>query len=497
MNLEKAKRKKIKNRIIYIKTFASFMNSICKNSFIINSHKAILLCGLFIMFLSSFVFLVGIVKSVEEEKKEEINVEEVNNKKEELKEEIKKVEEEIKKVNSELKETQQKERTLKREISIYNNKIYKNELEVKETRLAIEESDMEMDEIKEKIEEGEIKKEAYRKNLKDLFKLLYVYEQNSILEILITEDNFSDFFNKVDAMKSVKNEVFETIVDLKDQKEELDLRSKELAEQQEEKGQLIQIRAYQNESLVELKNQNNELLDITKGEEKQFQQLLEENKNILPSLRAQLYDLQSLGQKIEIDDAFSAAKLIGSTIGVRPAYLLGILKVESNLGKNTGSGNWEEDMYGCYMRLSKIYSSREAHYIKRAETEKGAFFSIVDRLNLDPMSVRVSKEPTYGCGGAMGPAQFIPSTWLAYESRVSGVTGHYPPNPWNLTDAMAAMAVKVSDIPGVIGGDYNSEYEAAGRYLGGRNWRTKGLFFYPNKVMLYANLYEEELKQSL
>ncbi|MCK4591897.1 lytic murein transglycosylase [Candidatus Parcubacteria bacterium] len=468
------------------------MNSTHKNSFIINSHKTILLCGLFILFLLSFVFLVEIVKSVEEER-EEINVEEVNNKKEELKEEIKKVEEEIKKVNTELKEVQQKARTFKREISIYNNKIYKNELEVKETRLAIEESDMEMDEIKEKIEEGEIKKEAYRKNLKDLFKLLYVYEQNSILEILMTEDSFSDFFNKVDAMESVKNEVFKTIVNLKNQKEELDLRSEELTEQQEEKGQLIQIRAYQNESLSELKIQNNELLDITKGEEKQFQQLLAENKNILPSLRAQLYDLQSLGQKIEIDDAFSAAKLIGSAIGVRPAYLLGILKVESNLGKNTGSGNWEDDMYGCYMRLSKIYPLRKAHYIKRAETEKNAFFSIVDRLNLDPMSVRVSKEPTYGCGGAMGPAQFIPSTWLAYESRVSSVTRHYPPNPWNLTDAMAAMAVKVSDIPGVIGGDYNSEYEAAGRYLGGRSWRTKGLFFYPNKVMLYANLYEEEL----
>lgn len=220
---------------------------------------------------------------------------------------------------------------------------------------------------------------------------------------------------------------------------------------------------------------------------------MEENKNILPSLRAQLYDLQSLGQKIEVDDAFSAAKLIGARIGVRPAFLLGILKVESDLGKNTGSGNWENDMYGCYMRLSEIYSSREAYYIKRANTEKDAFFSIVNRLNLDPMSVKVSREPTYGCGGAMGPAQFIPSTWLAYESRVSGVLGHYPPDPWNLTDAMTAMAVKVSDIPGVIGGNRDSEYEAAGRYLGGTNWKTKGLSFYPQKVMLFAELYEEEL----
>ncbi|MCK4799552.1 lytic murein transglycosylase [Candidatus Parcubacteria bacterium] len=432
------------------------------------------------------------VESAEDDS-EEINVEEVNGKKEELKEEIKKVEEEIKKVNTELKSTQQKTRTLKREISIYNNKISKNELEIKETKLTIEEAEMEIGEIKKKIEEGEIKKEEYKESLRNLIKLLYIYEQDSVLEVLIAKDNFSDFLNGVDAIESVKDEVFESIVNLKNQKEDLSLRNEELIEQQEEKGQLIQIRAYQNESLSGLKVQNNELLDITKGEEKQFQQLLAENKNILPSLRAQLYDLQSLGQKIEIDDAFSAAERIGSMIGVRPAYLLGILKVESNLGKNTGSGNWEDDMYGCYIRLSKIYSSREAHYIKRAETEKNAFFSIINRLDLDPMSVRVSKEPTYGCGGAMGPAQFIPSTWLAYESRVSNVTGHYPPNPWNLTDAMGAMAVKVSDIPGVIGGDYNSEYEAAGRYLGGRNWRSKGLFFYPNKVMLYAGLYEEEL----
>ena len=114
-------------------------------------------------------------------------------------------------------------------------------------------------------------------------------------------------------------------------------------------------------------------------------------------------------------------------------------------------------------------------------------------MGIDPFSVKVSKEPTYGCGGAMGPAQFIPSTWLAYEPRIADVSGHYPPSPWELADAMAAMAILVSDTPGVVGGNYDAEYEAAGRYLGGGNWRSKNLFFYPNKVMLYANLYEEEL----
>jgi membrane-bound lytic murein transglycosylase B len=82
--------------------------------------------------------------------------------------------------------------------------------------------------------------------------------------------------------------------------------------------------------------------------------------------------------------------------------------------------------------------------MNRAETEKNAFLQITSRLGLDPNSVKVSREPTYGCGGAMGPAQFIPSTWLAYEAEVARLTGHNPPSPWNTQDAFTAAAVKLA-----------------------------------------------------
>ena len=471
------------------------MSSIHKNIKIIfsSSHKTILFCGSFVL-IALFFNVVAENLSFAQTSESEVDQEENDKLINEKREEINKIEEKIKDFKAEIKAQQNKERTLKREIALYNNNISKNELEIQQTKLSIEETGIELEEIERKIKEGEEKIIRDRVNLKNLIRLLYTYEQDSLLEILIFEDDISDFFNKVDAAESLKDEVFTTIIDLKNEKNELESKDKELHEQREGMGQLIQIRSGQNDSIAVLKIQKNELLEVTKGEEAQFNQLLKENKNILPSLKAQLYDLQSLGNKIKFEDAFSAAKHIGSVIGVRPAYLLGILKVESNLGKNTGSGTFENDMYGCYMRLSKIYSSRKAYYIKRAEDEKRAFYSIADRLGIDPDSVKVSREPTYGCGGAMGPAQFIPTTWIAYEQRISDVIGHYPPNPWNLADAMAAMAVKVSDIPGVVGGDYNAEYEAAGRYLGGGNWRSKNLFFYPNQVMLYADLYEEELK---
>ena len=470
------------------------MNSIHKNikSIFLNSHKAILLCGLFVLIML-FSNIVSENLIFAQTNDSEVNQEENDKLIDEKREEINKIKDKIGDYEAEIKAQQSKERTLKREIGLYNNKISKNELEIKQTKLLIEESEFELDEIKNKIKEGEDKIKRDRLNLKNLIKLLYTYEQDSFLEILISKDDISDFFMEVDAVESLKNEIFTTIIDLKNERNDLEFRDEELNEQREGMGKLIQIKYGQNEVIDELKVQKKELLEVTKKEEEEFSQLLEENQNILPSLKAQLYDLQSLGNKIKFDDAFSAAKHIGSVIGVRPAYLLGILKVESNLGKNTGSGTFEDDMYGCYIRLSKIYSSRKSYYLKRAADEQRAFSSIVDRLGIDPDSVKVSREPTYGCGGAMGPAQFIPTTWVAYEQRVSDVTGHYPPDPWNLADAMAAMAVKVSDIPGVVGGDYDAEYEAAGRYLGGRNWRSKNLFFYPNQVMLYADLYEKEL----
>ncbi len=467
----------------------------CKNNIHFSSRVMILLCGLFVLFLFAAVFAVGEKSIFAQENVENMSLEERQSLIDKIKEEKKEVEEKINNYEAEIKAQQKKERSLKGEILIYENKVYKNELEIKETKLAIEAAELELKEIEEKIAEGEEKITENKDSLKNLIKLLYISEQDSFLEILMANDNISDFFNEIDIIDSVKDEIFNAIINLKKEREDLNSKNKEVEERQEEMGSLIQIKSYQNESLGELKSQKNELLEVTKGEEKQFQQLLEENKNILPTLQAQLRDLQSLGKKIEFDDAFSAAKHIGSVIGVRPAYLLGILKVESDLGKNTGSGNWNDDMYSCYLRISKIAKTadRKAYYVKRAETEKNAYFSIINRLGIDPDSVKVSREPTYGCGGAMGPSQFIPSTWLAYEPRIADVTGNNPPNPWDLTDAMAAMAVKVSDIPGVVGGNYDAEYEAAGRYLGGGSWRSKNLFFYPNKVMLFASLYEKEL----
>jgi membrane-bound lytic murein transglycosylase B len=79
----------------------------------------------------------------------------------------------------------------------------------------------------------------------------------------------------------------------------------------------------------------------------------------------------------------------------------------------------------------------------------------------------VSKEPSYaGCGGAMGPAQFLPTTWLLYEKRVAELTGHNPPNPWNVEDAFTAAALFLAD-RGAASKTVAGETSAAKAYISG------------------------------
>ena len=456
------------------------MSTIYKNNIFTGGRKALLLCGslLFILFFAIYAFLslahFARSASTDGDGPAAPTLEETESLIRQKREEIKQLQGKIKSYESEIKSQQKKARSLQSEINAYKNRINKNELEIKETQLAIEEAELEIDKMNAKIKEDESKIESDKEMLRDLMKLLYTYEQDSMFEILVTRDDLSDFFNNVDAVDSIKTKIVTTITVLKKEKEELSLKAQELEDQQKEKGELVQMKSLQNKSLDDLKSQKSELLQVTKGEEKKFQQILEENKKILPSLQAQLQDLQSLGVKIKFSDAISAAKHIGAVTGVRPAYLLGILKVESNLGTNVGGGNYKVDM---------------------EKRQRPVFEDITKELGYDPNAMPVSKRPkSYsGWGGAMGPAQMMPTTWRIYQDEISSITGHNPPDPWDLTDAIAAMAIKVSKVDGVTRGDYNAEYEAAGLYFAGKNWRR--FLFYPDRVMLYADLYAKELTQ--
>jgi membrane-bound lytic murein transglycosylase B len=69
-----------------------------------------------------------------------------------------------------------------------------------------------------------------------------------------------------------------------------------------------------------------------------------------------------------------------------------------------------------------------------------------------------------GWGGAMGPAQFIASTWKLIDSRVAQSLGKTSSNPWAAPDAIMASATYLSDLGANT--SYASQIKAACKYYG-------------------------------
>jgi membrane-bound lytic murein transglycosylase B len=93
----------------------------------------------------------------------------------------------------------------------------------------------------------------------------------------------------------------------------------------------------------------------------------------------------------------------------------------------------------------------------------------------------------------MGPAQFIPSTWAQYKTRIAKISGQNPPNPWDARTAIFAAAMLMAD-NGADGGTRATERLAALRYLAG--WANAGkaaYAFYGNDVMDLADKFQQQI----
>jgi len=114
---------------------------------------------------------------------------------------------------------------------------------------------------------------------------------------------------------------------------------------------------------------------------------------------------------------------------------------------------------------------------------------ITAELKRDPFNTPVSCPMSFGWGGAMGPAQFIPSTWMVYRDRLKEIKKE-PADPWDIKDAFLAAALYLADY-GADKRDYQSEWKAAMIYFSGTT--SSKYRFYGDSVIKIAQQYEEDI----
>ena len=142
---------------------------------------------------------------------------------------------------------------------------------------------------------------------------------------------------------------------------------------------------------------------------------------------------------------------------------MAILTHESSLGANVGKCYLTDTTSGAGVNVGtgKVWSN-----LMKPSRDVGPFLEIVGKLGFDPLKTVVSCPiaGVGGYGGAMGPAQFIASTWQIFEDRLKNTLGR-DSNPWNPEDAFMASSMYLSDL-GAGSGTYTGEIKSACKYYG-------------------------------
>ena len=377
----------------------------------------------------------------------------------------------IEQYNQEITKKQSEAQNLSNQISIFELQMKQAQAEIDATNLTIKQLTSAINQKEKNIKEKEGEIEVQNILLARYLKQVQRSDGGSLLEFLLKNQKFSDFFNDLNSISNIQNQIHTTLSKIKDLKGKLVKEKEDLEDDKVEQEQLKRIQSKQKTALETAKKDRQKLLEQTKGQEKIYQQLIAKTRADIEKIKNQPYNL-AMGFKMTFEEALGHAMPASQRTGVRPAFLMAILKIESDWGGNVGKGSWRTDMH---------------------PRDFNAFTVITNALGLNPDSTPISKKPSYGWGGAMGPAQFLPTTWLLYEAAVANLTGHRPPSPWNIEDAFTASGLMLAE-SGADKQTYAAESKAAKIYIAGGRWnRSLTARIYANNVMAEASRIQKDI----
>ena len=303
-----------------------------------------------------------------------------------------------------------------------------------------------------------------------------------ILSIILSDNTLSSFYGDFESYASIKQAVKKSTDAIRGIKNETEVAKTDLEEKQDrETDAKVELENAQ-KKITQSETEKKQLLSISKQTEIAYKKLAAEKKARADKIRSALFPLRD-SQAIPFGTAFAYAEQATKITGVRPAFVLAILQQESNMGANVGSCVITDLSTGATKGVNSgtifpngIHPTRDLPFLR----------SIVEGLGRNPLTTRVSCPIAGGgYGGAMGPTQFIPSTWNIIKTRVATALGKTMPDPWNPEDAIMASSVLLMD-NGAGKGGFTAERTAALKYYAGGNWNKSVNAFYGNSVMQKA-----------
>lgn len=385
----------------------------------------------------------------------------------------------------------QQQKTIKGDISLLTAQINQAEAVLKQKNIIIKQLTTQINAKTQRINSLNERIEQGKDTLAELMRKTYEIDNYSLPEAVFSGKNFTEFFGDLDTFNSIQKSMQDLFYAIRSAKAETEKEKQALAEQKNQQVDAKYVIEQTKKAVTKNQTEKKQLLAINQNQESSYNKVLADKQQRADKIRAALFNLRDT-QGISFDVALTYANNAASKTGVRSALILAILSQESDLGKNQGS---------CYVRdlvsgdgVGKN-TGTNFEKVMKSPRDTDAFNQITSSLGMQWATTAVSCPlgTTYsssrGYGGAMGPSQFIPSTWLlpAFKNPLSQIFGVSMPNPWDPAVAIMATAIYLQNL-GAAGGGYSAERNAACMYYSGRKCDSKRPinYTYGNSVLQKA-----------
>ncbi len=361
------------------------------------------------------------------------------------------------------------------QIGILNDKIASLNLQIRATNLTIQQLNAQINDTQSQIATTQSDIVNKRTAMGSLMQSLYQDDRVSLIQTFLQNPRLSDFWSETQAIALLQDNLRLTVQQITDLQSQLQDQESQFEASKSDAASAAAYQASQAAQVASTKTQKTQLLAETKGQESKYQALLVQTQATAAQIRNRIFQLLGGGQ-LSFEDAYQYAQVASNATGIDPAFILAILDRESALGQNVGQCNYKTAM---------------------SPSNQPLFLAITSALNLDPNEMMVSCPNADGVyGGAMGPAQFVPSTWNMYAPSVAKATGDNPPSPWNDNDAFMATALYLKD--GMVGckavysAVLSQERCTAAKYYAGGRWQNY-LWTYGEAVVERAQSFASDI----
>lgn len=206
----------------------------------------------------------------------------------ELKAQQQEIQSKIDDLNKQVEDRKNQAVNLENQIAIFDARIAQVELQIEDTQLEIETKQGEIDNLTIEIGRQQRMLEYQQRILDDSLQIIYERREQSLLSVLLSSKNFSDFVEQISYLETVKEQVRSTILEINNIKSSLEEKRGTLSDQKRQLEELYDLKRDEQKTLEDQKQVKQIILDQTKGEEEEFQKQLNQSQEEEKSVEAEI-----------------------------------------------------------------------------------------------------------------------------------------------------------------------------------------------------------------